>query len=840
MGHPTSSPLLNAFLRLIGVPIDKIPSGSDVHFTFVNLPQSWQALLLIFLLIAGGVAIYWLYRREMETCPTWVKAVLASLRIGVLLLLALIWLEPAIAYTRIRVRDPIICVLRDSSQSIAKEDSYADDALRQKVASVLGVNVQSLAASPKSRAEIINHLLAKDEQAFITELRKRGGVRIIDFSEKAVALESLPRIKSGENESATSNNTASKKVTPLTPEGRATDIEQAIREALALNPLAGIVLFSDGQHTGDNKPLYDIADQARDKGVPIFAAGFGDPTVSRDLKIKRVLVRDTVWKDEFFELSFTIAGQRIERQDIEVEVFGARKVEDPDADQPLGERVASKKITLPENGQITDKVRLEAKEAGQFVYTAVVKPLFDESDETNNQLASGVVAVRSDDKMRVLMIAGAATWDYMMVERLLEREKNIDLSVWLQSLDKDRTQPGNIQIDSLPSKKEELFEYDAILLFDPNPDEFSSEWLQLVRDEYLRKHAGGLMYLAGPKYSNQFLTGTRTGLLADMLPVRFGDVRGAEVLEILSAQPQEWPMRIVHANLDHPVMSLSDDASDSLFRWESMPGVYWSYPAEDVRPTAAVFLEHSNPAYWNDQSARPLMAAGRFGAAHTVYIGFNGTWRWRRIGIGAEYFDRFWIRAVQHLADGRKHGNKGRGYVLADREVYDVGQNVRISAQLLDASYNDLVAARVEATLTSPGSAPQTIMLDKIEGQPGKYEHSVKARRTGLYTLKVNLPTSAGEEDVDIRATYEVKMPDIEDEQDWLNENLLTEIANRSGGGYYAIDKLMEIPAAIPDASEQVEIPGKPLRLWDKWLMLVLLVGLLCVEWAVRKGYRLL
>lgn len=839
MDHPTSIPLLNAFLRLIGVPLDKIPAGSDVQFTFVNFPESWQLFVLIFLVLAGGVAVVWLYRREMDTCPMPVKILLASLRIGVLLLLALIWLEPAIAFTKIRVRDPVICVLRDASQSIAKEDRYADETLRQQVAEVMGVGVQSLEASPATRAEVIDRLLASNDGAFLRELRERGNVRIFDFAEDVQPRETLSRITKPSGEEEATDNAGSE-ITPLEAKGRSTDIEHAIREAFALNPLAAIIIISDGQHTGENKLLYDVAEQARDKGSPVFTIGVGDPAVSRDLKIKRVLVRDTVWKDEFFELSFTVSGQRVEQQDVVVDIFAARKNEEPDGEQPLGERITSKKVALPENGQVTDKVRIEAKEAGRFVYTAVVKPVFDESDEANNQLTSGVVSVRSDDKMRVLLVAGAPTWDYMMVERLLEREKNIDVSVWLQTLDKNRTQPGNTQIEALPVSKEALFEYDAILLFDPNPDEFSSEWLTLVRDEYLRKHAGGLLYLAGPKHSNQFLTGARTGLLTELLPVRFGDVRGGEVLEILSAQPQEWPMRVVHANIDHPVMSLSDDASDSLFRWESMPGVYWSYPVLEVRPTAAALLEHSNPAYWSQDSARPLMAAGRFGAAHTAFVGFNGTWRWRRIGVGAEYFDRFWIRTVQHLADGRKHGNKGRGYLLADREVYDVGQNVRLSAQLLDSSYNDLAAAKVPVVLSTPGSAPLNMMLERVDGQPGKYEQVVKARRTGLYTVQVNLPETAGEEEIDIRASYEVKMPDIEDEQDWLNQPLLAEVGRRSGGGYYAINQIMEIPAAIPEASEQVEIPGKPLRLWDQWLMLLLLVVLLSVEWGVRKGYRLL
>ena len=57
---------------------------------------------------------------------------------------------------------------------------------------------------------------------------------------------------------------------------------------------------------------------------------------------------------------------------------------------------------------------------------------------------------------------------------------------------------------------------------------------------------------------------------------------------------------------------------------------------------------------------------------------------------------------------------------------------------------------------------------------------------------------------------------------------------------YFRLDQLDQLPAATPDATEQIGAPGKPLPLWDKWFTLVIIASLLCVEWAGRKAFKLL
>jgi hypothetical protein len=44
----------------------------------------------------------------------------------------------------------------------------------------------------------------------------------------------------------------------------------------------------------------------------------------------------------------------------------------------------------------------------------------------------------------------------------------------------------------------------------------------------------------------------------------------------------------------------------------------------------------------------------------------------------------------------------------------------------------------------------------------------------------------------------------------------------------------------VPDKTETVEVRSRPEPVWDVRGMLIGLVGLLCVEWLIRKRYKLL
>ena len=72
-------------------------------------------------------------------------------------------------------------------------------------------------------------------------------------------------------------------------------------------------------------------------------------------------------------------------------------------------------------------------------------------------------------------------------------------STWLMTADNEYVQPGNPSIRRLPATQEELNDYDCIVLYDPDPALWPSEYNQMLTD-FVAKAGGGLIYVAGERH----------------------------------------------------------------------------------------------------------------------------------------------------------------------------------------------------------------------------------------------------------------------------------------------------------------------------------------------------
>lgn len=828
------------------------PPGSKTELELTNLPQSWGVFLLIAVVLAVVYAVFWLYRRELDTAPGWVKVVLALLRTGVVLLLVCIFLGPALVYLQYRTIHPSLVVARDASQSMNTADRYYDEAAAKTAAAAMGKSVEEIRKTRPTRAQIINDLLARDNQKLLLELSQRGKIQALNFSDHVDKLEARsitkekPADKSKEAQpplvtpAAVPAEPATPTLAPLPPlvaDGRGTDLWTVIKESLSADNPSAVILWTDGQHTGKDDPRA-AAREAKQRGIPLLIVGVGDPSKPRNLKASNIYVRPQVWQDEPFEIDAMVVAQGLEPREVKVELL-EQQVNESDGSVGSEISVTSQQLAIPEGGgRLRVQFSHTVKAAGRYTYKVRVEGVDDELAEDDNEVSSAVVKVLSREKVRVLLVAGAPTWEFRLVQKLLARDKTITVSCWLQTLDEERAQEGTRQITRLPVTKEELFYYDVVMLLDPNPQEFDKEWVELLK-QFVGEHSGGLLFMAGPKHSGRLLTSPRTSEIQKVLPVSFGDVGALEVAALLSTNQRAWPLKVIGANADHPVMRFYPDRQETLQRWETLPGIFWSFPSQQPKPTSTVLLEHSDPTLRSVEGSRPLLVAGRYGSGHTLYLGFNGTWRWRRAGRQAEFFDKFWIQSVRYLVEGRSLEGRRRGYVQTDRDRYEIGEKITITARLQDAAYNPLDVPKVEAALQVGSDAPETIPLIKVGGQPGTFEASFTAKKTGLHTLRVRTAI-AESEGATIETPFTVELPSVETNQVWLDKPLLMELAKSSGGRYFDINQLDQLAAAVPDKTETIVVRSKPDALWDVRGMMFALVGLLGIEWLVRKRYKLL
>lgn len=853
----------NAFLRWV---VNSRPDDDrQPEFSWMNLPESWGVFVLVGIVAAIGFFVFWTYVKELKTAPLGLRITLGVLRFTVLFLLVLVFLKPSISFRKERVRKPNIVLAVDVSGSMAIKDEYRDPTVVKQLSEKFGISEEDLSEGKVSRIRLVQEALNLNEQDFLTQLRDKGSIRVNEFeltNKTAVTLnatgisEPIDKSLANDVDSSTKKSGDEKKEVidgvqtvrrdydlDLLPKGRGTNVWLALKEALETTQVSSIVLVSDGQTTTEDDP-YNIAREARKKGVRIYTVGVGDPYKTKNVWVKDVIVpSQAVNPGDPFDVLGIIGFQRVDTRNINVELVRQELIGNnlgPEED-PL-----TQLVTLPaktdedEQGIVEVKFRPALTQSGVFRYRLRITTEIPDEEKTEDNFAISSDLEVTDEKARVLLISGAPTWEYQLVQRLLQRDPTYEVSCWLQSMDLERKQEGNISIDRLPDTLLEMSEYNAVILIDPDPQKDLDKGFFDLLEKFTEEKAGGVMFMAGPRYTSMTLSLSKSDALRKILPVDFPD-SSTTLVGFDGAASTATKMEINIPNVNHQVMRFFQDQNDNLNQWQAMPGVYWSYPAAKAKPITKKLIEHGDITLAVDaENPRPLLVAGRYGLGNTVYMGFNGTWRWRRVGRQAHYFDAFWINVSKFLVANRSLQGSSRGTVDTDKPNFEIGERVVFHANLLDPQMKKMEVDAINSELRLGPERIATLKFKKIT--PGEYEASWTANMVGSLDLKIDIGGA------EVKTSVKVDVPRAEFKSTALNVGLLREIARESEGEYFSIDNLQEIPEIVPAATRRIPQITTPEPIWGMpevrrdFLLLCFLIPFLFLtaEWALRKGFKLL
>ena len=260
-----------------------------------------------------------------------------------------------------------------------------------------------------------------------------------------------------------------------------------------------------------------------------------------------------------------------------------------------------------------------------------------------------------------------------------------------------------------------------------------------------------------------------------------------------------------------------------------------------AKPTARVLLERGDQV--NAEGNQPLMVAGRYGAGTVLYMGFQGTWKWRPLGLQAQFFDRFWIQVVRFLVETRSLQGTRRGFIDIERTEFELGDRITLIGRILDQQFQPSSEPEVNALIRSGDGRSQKIVMKRLPQQEGRYEGTFVAQRVGNFEATIELPENGEEDKLIDPISFRVVPPSAESGAFWLNEKLLAEIATLSGGKYYRLEELESVPSDLPTMITRAEFNSPPEPLWDlspllRWLAFSLPVVLLSIEWIIRKWNR--
>jgi len=627
----------------------------------------------------------------------------------------------------------------------------------------------------------------------------------------------------------------------LTPQGTETRLGQSLRQLITderSGPISGVVLFSDGgQNAGvDTAAAVRAAQEAK---IPIFTVGIGSDRRPANVRISDLVAPARAYPSDSFQITGYLQSEGLTDRTVNVELV-SRAAADRDRGD-AGKVEGTQRVTLGSRGEVVPvKFDITAAEPGRRVYRLRVNAPADDSNASDDQQEADVEIV--DRKNKILLVASGPTREYTFLRNLLQRDKETIVDVWLQSATEGISQDAHAILKEFPSTPQTLFEYDAIVAFDPDWTLLTSDQVDLL-ERWVAEKAGGLIAVAGPVQMDRWVGDPKLSKLRGLYPVEFN--RRLTLLEegrFGSSTP--WPIDFSREGVEAEFLWLADNGPRSQQLWTSFPGVFGYYAVRGAKPGATVFGRYSDPETGAGDS-RPVYMAGQFyGAGRVFYLGSGEMWRLR--ALDDNYFEQFYTKLIRYVSQGRLLLGSSRGMLLVDRDRYLLGNTVVVRAQLSNAQFEPLTVPSVTLHVARPDSTSDTLTLAADPARKGMYVGQFTALVEGTYRLDLAMPDNAAET---LSRRIQVKVPDLEREAPERNDALLSEIAERTGGKYYVgADSVLgergmpPLVNQLTDRTEVTYLAGVTDRDFEqRWMqgLLGVICGALCCEWLIRRLSKL-
>jgi hypothetical protein len=463
--------------------------------------------------------------------------------------------------------------------------------------------------------------------------------------------------------------------------------------------------------------------------------------------------------------------------------------------------------------------------------------------------------------------------------------------------------PTRLETGNKEDRLYALDEYDVIVAFDPDWTKLTEKQLKLLetwvdKGGGLIVEGGPIntLQLARPgSYKNQLKP------LLDMLPVVLRDVR-IDDLDRSTADPWPLSFEGATPDLEFLKLDESDPNIKFLEDWDEFfygprkegepkvlqRGFYNYYPVDAAKTGAHVVARFTDPrARLKDGSQQPFLVLSD-PASHrrVVWLGWGETRRLRQ--YREAYFERFWTKILRYAAAGHLTQMNKR-MRLEMSSTYVANKFVEVEAKIEGRGGEPLPrdARPPEITLTLPDGVPekevaQPVLMKAKPGGDGWFAARFQVRSPGNYKLHVKVPDTgdsqsrpfavkeANPEMDNVRPDFEQlyrlaseadevldRMRDEEKQE--LKKHLQrprpAEVSDAKPRLYFDLNNAHLIPSCMRKVVNNNRSRGPIQDQWDDGVTLwerepplppvklsyVLLaaVGLLSVEWLIRKLLRL-
>lgn len=800
------------------------------RFEWGRIQSNSDWILPILAALAIMIFVRSVYRRDAEELPLPLGWLLTGLRMLVFYGLLVLYLQPQWRTQREETRNSRVLLMADTSLSMRQTDGSTGR------------------AGAMSRTHQLARALSTSD--LLAELRKTHDVVVLGFDQELRRLATLDKTPPAAPSASPGATTVTMPPVDwpklLEARGTETRLGEALRQSAhdeQQRPLSGVILVTDG---GQNAGLgVDAALPAlREARVPVFPIGLGSDRPPSNVRVSDLVAPARAYPGDRYEVTGYVQAQRMAGRVVTVEIL-SREAGDASGKANGATTVeGSQQVTLGGDGEVlVVPFELVPDRTGRRTLTLRVAAPPGDQNPDDNQREVDVEIV--DHKNRVLLVAGGPGRDFQFLRNMLFRDRSVTLDLVLQTARPGVSQEGEV-LDEFPSTPEKMFVYDCVVALDPDWQTLSPPQVDLL-ERWVAEQGGGLIVTPGAVSAGRTVAGwiqdPALAKIRALYPVEFE--RNMSIEASMAAGKDPWPLEFSREGLEAQFLWLADSAPASQQAWAAMGGFYSCFPVRGPKPAATVLARFADPQAGRPGGGLPYFVGQFYGSGRVFYMGSAEAWRLRRYDDSA--FETFYTKLVRHVSQGRLLRGSARGVLLVGQEQgYLLGSTVEVRAQLTNAQFEPLAAPGVPLDVVLPDGSRARVELRADASRVGTFAGHFAAGQEGTYRLELPIPEGGQQR---LTRRVQVKVPDLELQNPQRNDALLAHLARATGGRYYvglepALDTSSPdaLVRQLKDRTKTVILTAAPNPDWERrwlaWLMYTL-CGLLCLEWLIRRLYKL-
>jgi len=623
-----------------------------------------------------------------------------------------------------------------------------------------------------------------------------------------------------------------------TADDRSSLIAAAVQEAVNALPAeseagdaggGAVVVLSDGRDASPRaaETAAAAARLARARGVAVYGVPLGGATLARDLALGAAPRQPFLMINEPGQLDVWIDHVHAEGRSTTLRLRDVAT--GATTDHPVG---------FGDRGRVEAQLPLTQTEPGLYEYELSVDPLPGEADATNNQQT--VLVEVTDQRMRVLLLEGRPFWDTKFIAQTLRRDDRIELTQITQ-ISADRQERIVTRTEgttaAAPQTYDELCAYDLVLLGRGVQDVLSVAAAAAL-PRYVNERGGRVVFTRGAAADG-------------------GDPAMSEALETLSPVQHDAPppagtlgpsgFHLTPTGRTHPVFAALMAATAQNPQPADLPQITpdAAAPGVTAKPGTRVLATfYRNSSDDQARTPHPAIALMPYGRGTVAAVMGEGFWRWRMAGtrdpaLGGVY-EAFWSTLTRWLVFGGD-GAPGDNLVLRlNTRSLAVEDELIVTLIRRDATPQETSAQPPALRVTAPdGTVTPATALPAIGGSggPGRRSFAFSPKQPGVHTVTCE-PGAGGDR---LETRFVAYDDNAERRFTAADPATLAALgAGTPGGGTLDPHRPRALLEHLARQRALRAVPPRPVYVWDRGWVMVLLLGAAGVAWILHKKGGLL